>query len=207
MRLDPSFAFMEAGAPATGAGTGSTVSGSHAVARASIAAAAPGDVDPLESRLAELEFMREQLQSILDQREREFRDQSARLVELQRHRDEAVAQLRRAEKRLLELEARLAERLDGPSDEAQRVRELEAERDALARQLESERRGQAEKVRGLEAECARTKTALLALQADHARLRDDVAPAMAKAARHERLMRVLPEWIEALLVRLGSRAG
>lgn len=207
MRLDPSFGLMEAGAPGTGAGIGATVSGSRAAGRASIAAAAPGDAEPLESRLAELEFMREQLQSILDQREREFREQSARLVELQRHRDEAVAQLRRAEKRLLELEARLAERLDGPSGDEQRIRELEAERDALARQLETERRGQAEKVHGLEAECARTKTALLALQADHTRLRDDVAPAMAKAARHDRLMRVLPGWIEALLVRVGSRAG
>jgi chromosome segregation ATPase len=150
-------------------------------------------------------FMVEQLQSLLEQREQEARDQLKRMVDLQRQRDESIAQLRRAEGRIHELESRLSDlSLTRPADD-QRTDALAAENETLRAQLAAAASQAEASRRSLEVELAKLKTTLITLQGEYGRLRDDVAPALAKAQRHDRLLSVLPGWIEQLLVRLGSR--
>ena len=63
----------------------------------------------LKVAIADSTALREQLESILRQREEEFRSQASRLVDLQRQRDEAISQLRQMQSRLASVEVQLAE--------------------------------------------------------------------------------------------------
>jgi chromosome segregation ATPase len=163
-----------------------------------------GEFDRLKAALADSAALREQLESILRQRDEENRNLSSRLIDVQRQRDEAVSQLRQLESRAASLEARLAESSSVRAHENQQVEALSAEIESLRAEIESERQSADERRRALEAELAKLKTTLIAVQNEYARLRDDVAPAMAKAARHDRLMDVLPGWIVSLLLRLAG---
>jgi len=162
------------------------------------------EVNRLKAALADSAALREQLESILRQRDEENRNLSSRLIDVQRQRDEAVSQLRQLESRAASLEARLAESSSVRAHENQQVEALSAEIESLRAEIESERQSADERRRALEAELAKLKTTLIAVQNEYARLRDDVAPAMAKAARHDRLMDVLPGWIVSLLLRLAG---
>lgn len=164
--------------------------------------------DRLKAAVADSTALREQLESILRQRDEESRSQTSRLIDVQRQRDEAIAQLRQLESRIGALEGQLVEASGSRSADDRRAEVLAAELDDSRAELEAERRGSTERRQVLEAELAKLKTTLIAVQHEYARLRDDVAPSMAKAARHDRLMQVLPTWVESLLVRLaGNRQG
>lgn len=158
----------------------------------------------LKAAIADSSALREQLESILRQREEEFRSQASRLVDLQRQRDEAISQLRQMQSRLAAVEVQLAEAAGTRNLEDQRAESLAGEVEALRIELESERRAASERRQGLEAELAKLKTTLIAVQHEYARLRDDVAPAMKKAVRHDQLMQVLPTWVESLLLRVSG---
>lgn len=168
-------------------------------------------VESMESNKARLEqdlrdaiAMREQLESILRQRDEEFRAQTSRVIDLQRQRDEAIAQLRHQETKYATAEAKLNDAAKSRYNEDRRAEALLADIEALRAELELVRSTAETKRQGLEAELAKLKTTLIAVQNEYARLRDDVAPSMAKAARHNHLMQVLPPWLENLLVRFGG---
>jgi chromosome segregation ATPase len=161
----------------------------------------------MAAELEDARSMVDQLQSLLAQRDHEAREQLARLVDLQRHRDEAVAQLRRAEVKVSELESRLAEEARRQTAEDMRVDALTSEIEGLKSQVaETQGRADSER-RSLEAELTKLKTTLISVQGEYGRLRDDVAPSMAKARRHDLLLQVLPAWLEGLLVRMASRGS
>lgn len=162
------------------------------------------EVGRLKAAIADSSALREQLESILRQRDEEFRSQASRLIDVQRQRDEAVSQLRQLEARTTSLEARLLEASGARAGEDMRAEALAAEVESLRAEVESERRSGSERRQTLEAELAKLKTTLIAVQNEYARLRDDVAPTMAKAARHDRLVDVLPAWIVALLLRFAG---
>lgn len=171
-----------------------------------------GPVEPslarLEQELRDATAMREQLESILRQRDEEFRAQTSRVIDLQRQRDEAIAQLRHQETKFATVEARLSDAAKSRDTEDRRAEGLLADIEGLRAELELARSTAEGKRQGLEAELAKLKTTLIAVQNEYARLRDDVAPSMAKAARHNHLMQVLPQWLENLLVRFGGgKAG
>ncbi len=161
----------------------------------------------LKIAISDSTALREQLESILRQRDQEAQSLGSRLIDVQRQRDEAIGQLRQTEARIAGLEARLAETFGSRGSDDRRAEELASEIEALKAAAESEKRAAEERRHALEAELAKLKTTLITVQNEYARLRDDVAPAMAKATRHDRLMQVLPAWIEALLLRIaGGRA-
>lgn len=179
---------------------------------ASAEAASPehlqAEIKRLELSLNDTSALREQLESILRQRDDEFRAQTSRLVDLQQQRDAAISQLRQQEARFASVESKLTEASKGRESEDRRVEALVAETEGLRAELEAARRSADERRQSLEAELAKLKTTLIAVQNEYARLRDDVAPSMAKAARHDQLMQILPPWLEKLLVRFagGKRA-
>jgi chromosome segregation ATPase len=158
----------------------------------------------LEQDLRDATAMREQLESILRQRDEEFRAQTSRVIDLQRQRDEAIAQLRHQETKYATAEAKLNDAAKSRDSEDRRAEALLGDIEGLRAELELVRSSAESKRQGLEAELAKLKTTLIAVQNEYARLRDDVAPSMAKAARHNHLMQVLPPWLENLLVRFGG---
>jgi chromosome segregation ATPase len=158
----------------------------------------------LEQDLRDATAMREQLESILRQRDEEFRAQTSRVIDLQRQRDEAIAQLRHQETKYATAEAKLNDAAKSRDSEDRRAEALLGDIEGLRAELELVRSTAESKRQGLEAELAKLKTTLIAVQNEYARLRDDVAPSMAKAARHNHLMQVLPPWLENLLVRFGG---
>lgn len=158
----------------------------------------------LEQELRDATAMREQLESILRQRDEEFRAQTSRVIDLQRQRDEAIAQLRNQETKYATVEAKLSDAARSRDSEDRRAEALLADIEGLRAELELTRSTAEGKRQGLEAELAKLKTTLIAVQNEYARLRDDVAPSMAKSARHTHLMQVIPPWLENLLVRWGG---
>ena len=159
----------------------------------------------LASDLSAARGIREQLESILAQRDSEIREQARREALLKQQRDAALGPVQEAGAQAADLQARVLQRERENLALAERLQGLEQ---ALAQAQAAATQSQVQALedrRQLEMQFAKLSTTHRATELDYQRLRDDVVPALTKARNYDQLLDRLPAWLARVVDRLAAR--